>query len=437
VARRSHVCIVTPQALGSNPRVVKEAQALHEAGHDITVISVRTLAHVDRRDASILAEVPWRAERLDFTVRGRVWRLRRAAQTACVLTFRMTKSANLAGRAFSPFTGPLAAATKRVSADLYVAHYPAALPAAALAAQHHHALYAFDAEDFHLGDLPDRSEYEPEQRLIRAIEGRHLPGCAYITAASPGIADAYVDAYGIARPAVVLNVFPRAQAPSRNTPAGAAEPGPSIYWFSQTIGPDRGLECVVQAIGRSRIRPHLYLRGSPTSDFIGRLETIAGEAGVAGHLHILSPAAPSKMERLAASCDVGFVGETGWTASRRIALTNKLFSYLLAGLPVVMSDIPAHRGLASELGDAAWLYSTSDASSLAEVLDTLLRNPGRLAAARAAAFMLGQTRFNWDVERAKFLEQVDGALASRRIHSGRRSPDQVQNDAPPSTTCIW
>ena len=67
----------------------------------------------------------------------------------------MTRYAGFAGRAFSPFTGPLTAAAKRVPADLYIAHYPAALPAAAIAARRHGALYAFDAEDFHLGDLPD------------------------------------------------------------------------------------------------------------------------------------------------------------------------------------------------------------------------------------------------------------------------------------------
>ena len=30
--RKLRICIVTPGALGSNPRVVKEAQALHEGG---------------------------------------------------------------------------------------------------------------------------------------------------------------------------------------------------------------------------------------------------------------------------------------------------------------------------------------------------------------------------------------------------------------------
>ena len=77
--------------------------------------------------------------------------------------------------------------------------------------------------------------------MISLIESRWLPGCAYMTAVSPGIADAYVENYGVAQPHVVLNVFPKSHAPSGATPRGTARPGPSLYWFSQTIGPDRGL----------------------------------------------------------------------------------------------------------------------------------------------------------------------------------------------------
>ena len=43
----ARICIVTPGALGSNPRVVKEADALVRAGHDVHVIATRSLAVVD------------------------------------------------------------------------------------------------------------------------------------------------------------------------------------------------------------------------------------------------------------------------------------------------------------------------------------------------------------------------------------------------------
>jgi len=406
--RQLRICIVTPGPLRSNPRVAKEAQALHDAGYDVTVVSTRTL--VDPRDDAILASAGWRSIRLDIHARGTGWRLRRVAQFGHVVAFRLTNWKGLAGRAFSPFAGPLAATAQGVLADFYIAHYPAALPAAAIAARRHGALYAFDAEDFHLGEWSEEPRYDSKRRLVHAIERRYLLGCAHVTAASPGIADAYVAAYGIVRPTVVLNVFPLAQGPSEPTSAGTVVPGPSVYWFSQTIGPDRGLQCAVRAMSRARTRPHLYLRGSPVPGFIAQLRILAAELGITDRLHILSPAAPSTMGCLAARYDVGLVSETGHTLGRRIALTNKQFTYILAGVPAVMSDIPAHRTFALEVGQAVRLYPVDDADGLAAALDGLLGDPVALAAARTAAFRMGQSRFNWDIHKGNLLESLSTSL---------------------------
>lgn len=312
--------------------------------------------------------------------------------------------------AWHQITPNLVAAARRVPADLYIAHYPAALPAAAIAARQCNARYAYDAEDYHLGDAAEGAGSERQRRLLRAVEGRYLPGCAYITAASPGIADAYVETYGCARPTVVLNVFPRSYAPPHSTSTGAARPGPSVYWFSQTIGTNRGLEAAVRAIGRARSRPHLYLRGSPSPGFASRLHQIAEETGAADRLHLLPPAAPSEMARLAVDYDVALSGEPGFCPNNRIALGNKIFSYLLGGVPVLMSDTPAHRAFARHADGAVRLYPVDDERALALTLDEFLLDAPALARARSVAFALGQERYNWDLEARTFLGAVKGAI---------------------------
>ena len=60
--------------------------------------------------------------------------------------------------AWHPLSPELVAAAATVPADLYIAHYPTALPAAALAAQRNGVIYAYDAEDFHLGDPPEDAD---------------------------------------------------------------------------------------------------------------------------------------------------------------------------------------------------------------------------------------------------------------------------------------
>lgn len=408
----TRICILTPGQIGSNPRVVKEAQALHEKGFDVTVIATRTLDIVEPRDQSIMRRIPWCLERLDLRSRWR-WRLKRASQVAYRRAYITTGNGQLADLGFSAFTKPVMAAALRTPADLYIAHYPAALPVAATAARRHSAQYAYDAEDFHLGDWPEHPEYNIERSLVRAIEGQYLPQCAHVTASSPGIAGAYAAAYGIKRPDVVLNAFPLAQAPPGPTTRGTIDPGPSLYWFSQTVGPDRGLECAVRAIGLSRACPHLYLRGTPVAGFVEGLQKIAAEYGAADRLHVLPPAEPDEMERLAAEYDVGLVAENGHPAGRALALANKLFTFLVAGVPPIISDTAAHRAFADEAGLSAYLYPIDNAEALAATLDHLLCDPARLAAARGEAFGLGRKRYNWETEKGALLAAVGRSLAPR------------------------
>jgi glycosyltransferase involved in cell wall biosynthesis len=411
------VCILTPGPLGSDPRVVKEADALTEADHQVTVISTRMLASVDRLDQAVLANAAWRVRRLDFRARGIGWRVRRAVQTAQQGAFSLSGFTGLAVRGLSPVTAPLRAAATKVAADLYIAHYPAALSAAAYAARVNDAQYAYDAEDFHLGDWPDGVHHELKRNMVRTVESHYLPNCTYVTAASPGIADAYAEAYGLARPTVLLNVFPRALAPVAPVPAGTAVPGPSVYWFSQTIGPDRGLETAVAALGHARTRPHLYLRGTLAPGFLEKLRSIAIEGQATDRLHVLPSESPLEMVRLASNYDLGLSSETGHTMNRKIALNNKLFTYFLAGIPVLLSDVPAHRSLAIEAGDAARTYSTGNSTSLASAMDELLSDPRALANARIAAFRLGEQRFNWDTEKAVLLGLVAAVPTHAAVHS--------------------
>ncbi len=405
------ICIITPGNVGSNPRVVKEADALVEGGYEVRVVAGDMVPWVRGRDATIFSRARWRYDligpksRLDYTLR----RVRRVlARKALAAGF---EGVRIAVAAHGTMTGQLTVAAAREPADLYIAHYTAAVPVAAAAARRHRAAFGFDAEDFHLGEFaPD----DPARRAIRSIERTFLPHCAYMTAASPRIAEAYARTYEIVSPTVVLNVFPLSHAPGGPTPAGTAMPGPSLYWFSQTVGPDRGLEIAVAALSLARSQPHLYLRGAHAAGFAQRLYDLARKSGVEGRVHILEPAAPAEMERLAAAYDIGLVSDIGHVENRRIALTNKLFSFLLAGIPAVASAIPAHRDLSNALGPALSLYDPDSAEQLANAVDALLLEPDQLNRARSKAWHLGQDRYNWEHERGALIATVEQALAPNR-----------------------
>lgn len=404
---KPHICIVTTGQLGTNPRVVKEAGALIEAGYLVTVVCSKLVEVVEPRDQSLLAEAVFNVRRIRFDRRFR-WKMRRLIQLMCRVLFRFGWRRWPTEHAVGAMVGGLKSEAASIKADLYIAHYSAALPAAAHAAKKHGTLYAFDAEDFHRGEFAARASIDV--RLVAWIEDKLLPGAVYVTAASPMIAEAYARHYPRVRPTAVLNVFPRAGAPGAPSARGLATPGPSVYWFSQVIGSGRGIETLIEAVAISAARPHVHLRGTPQGDYVSALSTLAAERGVADRLHLLDPIAPAMLERDAARFDIGYSGEPGFSENNRMALGNKIFSYLSSGLPIVASDVPAHRAIAPELDGAMVLFPADDPVALAAAIDGLLLDPARLAAARRRAWELGQGRFSWEEERGVLIGVVGKAL---------------------------
>jgi len=211
---------------------------------------------------------------------------------------------------------------------------------------------------------------------------------------------------------VLLNVFPR-----QDAPAAPVQPGPitadrpaRVYWFSQTVGPGRGLEAVVAILGRMSTPVELHLRGLVTPGYRTDLSRRAAAGGMARPIRFLDSGPPAEMVRLAAGADLGLSTEESRPLNRDLCLTNKIFVYLLAGIPQLLSTTTAQRALAPELGPAALLAGLGEPAPAAAVLDAFLTSPARVAEARRTAWELAQRRFNWDVEKAGLLEAVRGII---------------------------
>jgi glycosyltransferase involved in cell wall biosynthesis len=321
--------------------------------------------------------------------------------------------------------GPeLLAATRQVSADIYIAHNLGALPIACAVGKAHGAKVGFDAEDFHSGQL-SRPEEARAASFTRAVERRFLPQCTYVTAAAPGIAEAYRALCGIPLPTCILNVFPLNDRPARFRPCAAGAPV-RLHWFSQTIGPTRGLEDAVRAIGL--LKEHsveLHLRGRWQAGYERQLRQLADACGVEQRRLVSHPPAPpEQLVRLSSEYDVGLALEWPVSTNHDILLSNKIFTYLLAGNAVIVSRTSGQLAIAPQLGVAASLCEPQNPASLATALKTWLEHPGTLTIARETAWRLAEERFNWDYEKAKFLDVVDRALG---VDSTAASARRVDN----------
>jgi hypothetical protein len=399
------ICLVTPGHLGSNPRIVKEANALSAAGFKTHVVFADSYPAARVRDAAILRSATWTHEVICQTSAAK--RISSVVRKAALAVYRCGLHYDpVCELAHHSFVHALTQTVCQFPADLYIGHCLAALPAVVKAARKHGALSGFDAEDYHIAEQEDEGIGRVHNAIAQQIEDHYLPFVNHFTAASPLIAREYQKRFG-KQPTTILNVFPLCDAPA--TPA-VAEPSavPSFYWFSQTVGPSRGLEAIL-AIARNMQRPMRFdFRGHCRPEYQQQLQQLV--AGTLIELRILPPENPDRMVALAAGYTAGLALEQSRPLNRDLCLTNKAFTYLLAGTPVIFSPTSAQVQLAGELGAAAMVLDLADSSTSPAVLSEWLDSE-RPGVAAKAAWKLGQEKCNWDSESQVFLSTVQNVLS--------------------------
>lgn len=406
------ICLLTGGHVSSTPRLVREAEALCDAGYEVHVVAGRSFPPADPLDRSLTDGARWKFHQVD-TVQGGGALVLRLRQKIARRLLRLAPFASVRHAALAQYSGALKQArlAAGLRADLYIGHQLAGLAMAGLAAEEANAYLGFDIEDYHDGETSGAMDDPALVTAARLLQVRLLPGCRHLTAAAPLIAGRYREVYGV-KAVTVLNVYPRTEAPPQPQPAApiSAESPAVFYWFSQTIGPDRGLEHIVRIIGRMRTPVRLQLRGHVAADYRAGLETLARDCDVKLPVEFLPSAPPAELVRLAAHAHLGLSLEERMPPNRDLCLPNKDFAYLLAGLPVLFSNTQAHTALAPELGEAALLADIYHAEEVARQLDAFLDDPERQQRARARAWELGRTRFCWEEEQQAFLASVRKTL---------------------------
>ena len=387
--------------------MVKEADSLCDAGYDVTVLYAYWNAWGTLFDKQLIPAKKWQAirvagdpedNRFTYFLSKVIFRVAQKINNA--FAGKMLLDAAIARPAFF-----LKRQAKQHKADIYIAHNLGALPAAVTVAKAHGKPCGFDAEDFHRNEVSDDAN-NPDVILKANIEDKYLPQLNYLTASSPQIADAYHKLYPDLNPVVLLNVFPKVAVRQKADTKGTLK----LFWFSQTIGANRGIESVLSALSllnRSDFELHLLGNQSPgDEDFISK---ITG-SGITVKLH--NPIPPDDIISFASQFDIGLALENQSPYNRDICLTNKIFTYMQAGLAIVASDTLAQRGFIAYNPTIGKVYPNGNEQALADILLSFQQDKRHLETCKSEALRLAQTQYNWEVESLKFLAVVKQTLNS-------------------------
>lgn len=398
----ARVCILTAGHLATCPRMLKSADALAEAGHDVRVVATRHMAWAAEADAAVRRTRSWPCTVVDYDratgggLHAMSGARRRFATTIAKSLSPSRTPMAVVYRAYSRVHPELVRAAIATPADFFYGGTTGAIGATAVAAARMHVPYAVDLEDFHSAEQ-QWEDAEAVNGLAARVEREVIGGARFVTTSSREMSAEYARIYDV-DPIVVNNTFPL---PGTAPVFGGREGGPlKLYWFSQTIGPRRGIEDVIHAIGQSRIPTELHLRGRLADGYDAHL---AGEAAGAPTLRLVfhAPAGPDDMVSLCAGYHAGLAVELNDTRSHQLCLSNKALTYILAGLAVVLTDTLGHRALAADLRCGAVVYAPGDVAQLACGLKRWYDDPASLATAQRAAWHAASTRWHWEHERER------------------------------------
>jgi len=391
--------------------MLKTADALCEAGHVVHAYCSYTADWALPMDKSLMETRTWSLQYVGGLPGQLSWLWSRLRHRLARGRFDSSAGTDRQIRALSRTAPDLVAVARNDKADIYIGHNLGALPAVIAGARRNRGRSVFDLEDAY-SDMSSNSgvgsvgEIESET-LTRHIEDIYIPQCDELMAASDGIGEIYHQRYDV-NPLTVLNAFPLEWMVESTPPV--TEGSLRLFWFSQTIGPDRGLEDVLSAMARfdvGEIELHLLGRWQPgfQEDFFahGRSLGLDPEACIYSY----PPCQPEEIPGFAASFDVGLAVELPVSRNRDVCLTNKVFMYLLAGVSIVATETQGQKRFFEDLPQVGFTFPCGDVDGLVAALAVLHKDRQLLRRLSRQAQRQGRERYNWSIESRNLLKMLD------------------------------
>ena len=415
------ILILSGLQISTNPRVVKEANALSDAGYDVEVAGAVLNPRLVSHDEEILQGSRWRWTPLVDASSPRTldqlrWFWSRARGRVSRSIAKSLAVATPLQLGYVPHEMLSTAMARR--ADLVILHNPQSIWVGKELILSHQKV-AVDFEDWYSEDLLPQDRSALPIASLKQWERFVLANAAYATTTSHSMSSALSHEYECALPLVVFNTFPpderaRLDGAIRDRVDPAV---PSLVWFSQVVGPGRGLELLMQAISMIHRPLEVHIRGAVAESYRNNLLNMVSDA----HRHRVrfhSPVRHSELLSRIAEHDIGYAGEIPYCRSRDLTITNKILQYLQAGVAVVASDTSGQREVASKCGGAVSLFKSGDATSLAQALETFL-DPEIRERARVKALAAAETHFSWQASVTVLRDKVREALSGTRASTIR------------------
>ena len=323
-------------------------------------------------------------------------------------------------------SGALLAAAAAHRADVVHAHDLDTLPAGVALARRWRAPLVYDAHELFVDQMtmgpaaaslpwPSRVKQALAQRNFARLERRLIGQAAAVITVSHSIVVELAERYHIPPPTLVLNT-PRYQDMTAGSDYLRRRLGlraeQRIMLLQGAVLPDRHLLELVQTLPLLPDSVVLTFLGFNLGTFQEPIRQEAARLGLQSRVFMLDALPAAQLLDATASADVGMILLAGRNKNDRFAMPNKLFEYMMAGLPFVASDWPEIGRVARATGAGVTVAEPTPAA-LAAAVNEILQAPARQAAMRAAGLAAARREYNWEAQAVRLLDLYAALPAAR------------------------
>lgn len=383
-----------------DPRVTKEAHTLIDAGHDVLIAGLSESGNFTNKTNH------------DMTIKFKLFSSKplETLRHLCSITGKNTSSESANSQQkypkkhlFRNTARSLAALSQMIiinyvfkrafkdlapfAPEIIHAHDLNTLNAAAYMARKARARLIYDAHEV----WPELGSYSQWYRLLLRRMERYLirSSVDQVITVSSSIAKLMTKRYGISEPIIVMN------APAvKPIPPGALRKGPATITFiyQGSLTPGRGIEIFVQAFKYVTCRSRLIIRGF--GPLLQPLKRLIDDEGLQSRVLVLPPVRPEEVvEKAAEDADIGIIPFLPININNELALPNKLFEYLYAGLAVFSVDLVEVRNIITKY-DLGGVYIPTSPLDIARQVDNFLASSD-IRRHQANAFSASRSDLNW------------------------------------------
>lgn len=387
-------------------RVEKEAVALIEAGHNVTVIAVSngeqpraetrsgiTIVRVARGPGNSLRK------RNDTSGSGDLARQRRPMLS---VVLRRIGASPVGDFVHWLTDRRMVAASDTVPVEVVHAHDLDCLAAGVAIASRRGVPLIYDTHEMATGRNLASAH---RQRLARRREGRLIKHVTQVISAAPGYTQRITDFYGQRPGAVVLNASPLHDLHRCNHDLRTALGFPDeafVVVHQGVLLPNRGIDQGIEAMATL---DDGYLAIIGYGPHRAALEILVRDLQVTDRVRFLGAVPANELICWSASADAALCTIVGTSDSYRHSMPNKLFEYIMAEVPIIASHYPGMGSLVAENGFGL----TCDPESVDDIADCIsqLMADQDLRARIRENLAARRADFAWPTQAQKLLQVYD------------------------------